>query len=55
MPNITQNTDIAEEINVVFLNPLPSNKAVMFGITINEEINNTPTSLIDAIMLYSQE
>ena len=51
MPNTTEKTEIAHEINIVFLNPLPSKSAVMFGITINEEINKTPTSLIEAIMV----
>lgn len=51
IPNTTENTDIAQEINTVFLNPLPSISAVIFGITISDEISKTPTSLIDAIMV----
>ena len=51
IPNTTENTDIAHEIKIVFLNPLPNINAVIFGITINEEISKTPTSLMDAIMV----
>ena len=51
IPNTTENTDIAQEINIVFLNPLPNISAVIFGITISEEISKTPTSLIEAIMV----
>lgn len=51
IPNTTENTDIAHEISIVFLNPLPNINAVMFGITISEEISKTPTSRIDAIMV----
>lgn len=51
MPKTTEKIEIAHEINIVFLNPFPSINAVMFGITINEEISRTPTSLIDAIIV----
>lgn len=51
IPNTTENTDIAQERNMVFLNPLPNISAVIFGITISDEISKTPTSLIEAIMV----
>lgn len=51
IPNTTEKTDTAQEINIVFLNPLPSINAVMFGTTISDEISKTPTSLIEAIMV----
>ena len=51
IPNTTENTDVAQERNMVFLNPLPNISAVIFGITISDEISKTPTSLIEAIMV----
>jgi hypothetical protein len=44
IPPNTDKTAIIIDINAVFLNPLPNIIAVMFGITINEDISSTPTS-----------
>ena len=49
MPPNTDETAIIIDINAVFLNPFPNIIAVMFGITINEDINRTPTKRSDAI------
>ena len=49
MPPNTDETAIIIDINAVFLNPFPNIIAVMFGITINEDINRTPTKRRDAI------
>ena len=49
IPITTDETAIIIDINAVFLNPFPNIIAVMFGITINEEISRTPTKRSDAI------
>ena len=49
IPPITQRTEVKLDINNVFLNPFPNIIAVIFGITINEEISKTPTNRMDAI------
>ena len=49
IPPITDMIAIKIDINKVFLNPFPSIIAVIFGITINEEISKTPTNLTEAI------
>lgn len=49
MPPNTDETAIIIDINAVFLNPFPNVIAVIFGITINEDINRTPTKRSDEI------
>ena len=49
MPNNTDETAITIDIKAVFLNPFPNIIAVMFGITINEDISSTPTRRSDEI------
>ena len=49
IPPITDKTAMIMEINAVFLNPFPNVIAVMFGITINDEISRTPTSRNEVI------
>lgn len=49
MPPNTDETAIIMDINAVFLNPFPNVIAVIFGITINEDINRTPTKRSDEI------
>jgi hypothetical protein len=49
MPPNTDETTIIMDINAVFLNPFPNVIAVIFGITINEDINRTPTKRSDEI------
>ena len=49
IPLITDATAIEIAINVVFLKPFPNIIALMFGITINEEIRRTPTRRTDTI------
>jgi len=49
IPNNTDETATIIDINAVFLNPFPNIIAVMFGITISEDISNTPTSRSDDI------
>ena len=49
IPTTTERTAIKIDINNVFLNPFPNIIAVIFGITINEEISKTPTSLTEVI------
>jgi hypothetical protein len=49
IPDNTENTPTKADINAVFLNPFPNIIAVMFGITVNEEISSTPTNRIDVI------
>ena len=48
MPPKTDETAIIIDIIAVFLNPFPNIIAVMFGITINEDISRTPTKRSDA-------
>ena len=49
IPLITDMTAIEIDINKVFLNPFPNIIAVIFGITINEEISKIPTNLTEVI------
>lgn len=49
IPINTDETAIIIDIKAVFLNPFPNIIAVMFGITINEDISRTPTKRRDAI------
>ena len=49
IPPITDRAAVKIDINNVFLNPLPNIIAVIFGITINEEISKTPTSRTEVI------
>ena len=49
IPPITDRTAVKIDINNVFLNPFPNIIAVIFGITINEDISKTPTSRREAI------
>ena len=49
MPPNTDETAIIIDIIAVFLNPFPNIIAVMFGITINDDINRTPTKRSDEI------
>lgn len=49
IPDTTETIDMKTEINAVLLKPVPNIMAVIFGITISEEISKIPTSLIEAI------
>lgn len=49
IPTTTERTAMKIDINKVFLNPFPNIIAVIFGITINEEISKTPTNLTEVI------
>lgn len=49
IPRITEPEEIIQDIYIVVLNPFLSVRAVTFGITISEEISNTPTSFMEAI------
>ena len=49
IPDSPENTATKADINAVFLNPFPNIMAVILGITINDEISNTPTNRIDVI------
>jgi hypothetical protein len=49
IPTNTEETAIIIDIIAVFLNPFPNIMAVMFGITINDEISKTPTKRSDEI------
>lgn len=49
IPDTTETIDMNTEINTVLLKPVPNIMAVMFGITISEEISKIPTNLIEAI------
>ena len=51
IPPITDNIAMMMDINAVFLKPLPNIIAVIFGITINDEISKTPTSRNEVIMV----
>ena len=44
IPETTETTDMNTEINAVLLKPVPNIMAVIFGITINEEISKIPHS-----------
>jgi hypothetical protein len=49
IPDTTETIDMKTEINAVLLKPVPNIMAVIFGITISEEISKIPTNLIEAI------
>lgn len=49
MPITTEVIEMSIEISTVFLNPVPNIMAVIFGITISEEMSKTPTNLMEAI------
>ena len=49
IPDTTETIDMNTEINAVLLKPVPNIMAVIFGITISEEISKIPTNLIEAI------
>ena len=49
IPPMTDTAAIEIDINIVFLKPFPSIIALIFGITINEEIRRTPTRRTDTI------
>ena len=49
IPPITDKTAMIMEINAVFLNPFPNVIAVIFGITISDEISKTPTNRNEVI------
>ena len=49
IPDTTETIDMNTEIKAVLLKPVPNIMAVIFGITISEEISKIPTNLIEAI------
>lgn len=49
MPITTEVIEMSIETSTVFLNPVPNIMAVIFGITISEEMSKTPTNLMEAI------
>jgi hypothetical protein len=49
IPPNTEDTPTIIDIIIVFLNPFPNIIAVIFGMTINEEIRRTPTRRSEAI------
>ena len=49
IPPITDKTAMIMDISAVFLNPFPNVIAVIFGITINDEISKTPTNRNEVI------
>lgn len=53
MPPNTDEVDKIIENKSVFLKPLLNNKAVIFGITIKDEINNIPTNFIETIIVMA--
>ena len=55
IPISTDKMAIEIDINAVFLKPFPNSMAVIFGITINDDISkkDTPTNRIDAITVMS--
>lgn len=49
MPITTEIIEMSIEISTVLLNPVPNIMAVIFGITISEEMSKIPTNLMEAI------
>ena len=48
-PLVPDKMPIETDIIAVFLKPFPNIMAVMFGITINDDISSTPTNRIDVM------
>ena len=48
-PLVPDKMPIETDIIAVFLKPFPNIMAVMFGITINDDISRTPTNRIDVM------
>ena len=49
IPVNTDKMPIETDIIAVFLKPFPNIMAVIFGITINDDISSTPTNRIDVM------